>query len=512
MRILSIFLVCTLAALAGAFIIGSAALYVVGGLLLVLSLVGIRDMMQTKHSIQRNFPVIGHFRWMFEAIRPEIQQYFVENETNGAPFSRAQRSDVYQKSKNVRNTVPFGTQFDLYQAGKEWVKHSIYPIKAEEVMPLTFVMGNHQCERKYLSSIINSSAMSFGALSQNAVMAINGGAKIAGFAQNTGEGGLSQWHLKNGGDVIWQVGTGYFGCREKDGTFSDANFTKNASYPQVKAIEIKLSQGAKPGHGGILPAIKNTPEIAAIRGVEPGTTVFSPTYHTAFKDAAGLVQFVGKLRKLSGGKPVGFKLCIGDIEELREILDKVIEYDIIPDFITVDGAEGGTGAAPLEFTNNVGTPLIDALVMVSDLLHEMKLKEHIRLIASGKVITGFDVVKMLALGADGVNMARGMLFSLGCIQARKCDSDQCPTGVATQDPSKYKGLVVEDKIPRVANFHKNLCKDIVELMAAMGINDTKKLKRIHICRRTTRDKFKTLEQIYPSHGRKKLKEKAELAG
>jgi glutamate synthase domain-containing protein 2 len=411
---------------------------------------------------------------------------------------------VYQKSKNVRNTVPFGTQLDLYEAGKEWVKHSIYPVKDEEVLPLTFVLGNDQCEKKYLASIINSSAMSFGSLSQNAVLSINAGAKIAGFAQNTGEGGLSKWHLQNGGDIIWQIGTGYFGCREKDGTFSDENFSKNAAYPQVKAIEIKLSQGAKPGHGGILPAVKNTKEIAAIRGVEPGTMVISPPYHTAFSNAEGLVKFVARLRKLSGGKPIGFKLCIGEIEELRDILVQALHFNIIPDFITVDGAEGGTGAAPLEFTNHVGTPLVDGIVMASNLLRELKLNDKIKLIASGKVTTGFDVVRALALGADAVNIARGMLFSLGCIQARKCDSDKCPTGVATQDPALFKGLVVEDKKQRVANFHKNLCKDVVELVAAMGIKDVTQLERRHICRRTTRDKFKTLDVIYPYQKKKEF--------
>ena len=480
-----------------AIVIDSIFLYVLAGFFTCLALIAIRDSLQTSHSIQRIYPIVGHFRWLFESVRPEIQQYFVEDETNGTPFSRTNRNDVYQKSKNVRNTVPFGTQLDLYEPGAEWVKHSIYPVKHEEVAPLRYVLGNDQCRQKYIASIINSSAMSFGSLSQRAVLAINGGAKLAGFAQNTGEGGLSKYHLANGGDITWQIGTGYFGCREKDGSFSDKFFAEHAAFPQVKAIEIKLSQGAKPGHGGILPAVKNTPEIAEIRGVEPGTTVFSPPYHTAFKDAEGLIRFVGRLRELSLGKPIGFKLCVGEEYELREILEKAIEYNIIPDFITVDGAEGGTGAAPLEFTNNVGTPLVDALVMVSNMLREMGLKDQISLVASGKITTGFDVVRALALGADAVNIARGMLFSIGCIQARKCDTDKCPTGVATQDPSKFQGLVVKEKIPRVASYHQNLVKDITELLAAMGLKSVKELERKHICRRINRQQYKTLEELYP---------------
>jgi glutamate synthase domain-containing protein 2 len=478
-------------------IFNSRWLYILAGVFAILEVIAIYDLAQTKHSIWHNFPVIGHFRWGFEEIRPEIQQYFVESNNDGKPFSRAQRSDVYQKAKKVSNTVPFGTQLDLYAPGAEWVNQSIYPIKSEDIKPLKFILGGPQCIRRYNASIINSSAMSFGALSKNAILAINGAAQSAKFMQNTGEGGISKYHLEKGGDLMWQVGTGYFGCRTLDGLFDKDKFIENATRPQVKAIELKLSQGAKPGHGGILPGVKNTPEIAAIRGVKPYTMVVSPPYHTAFTNAESLIKFLDILRSGSLGKPVGFKLCLGDISELDEILREAIIQNIYPDFITIDGAEGGTGAAPLLFSNNVGTPLIDALAQVDNKLKELNIRQYITIIVSGKVTTGFDVVRLLSLGADGINIARGFLFSLGCIQALKCNNDKCPTGIATQNAAKIKGLVVADKEVRVSNYHESLIKDVIELLAAMGINDYKKLTRKHIHRRVEQNIIKTYEDLYP---------------
>ena len=412
---------------------------------------GVADMMQVRQSIKRNFPLIGRLRYFFEMIRPEIQQYFVESDTDGAPINRNERSVIYQRSKKQIDTIPFGTQLDVYAEGYEWITHSIAPKdfhKMDHNPRIRF--GGKECKQPYDMSVLNVSAMSFGSLSKNAILALNTGAKAGGFAHNTGEGGLSPYHLQPGGDIIWQIGTGYFGARSEDGNFSDAAFTANAIRPQVKMIEIKLSQGAKPGHGGILPAKKNTPEIAAIRLVKPGTTVFSPPFHSAFSTPIELLMFVKKLRTLSGGKPVGFKLCVGRKAEFLSICKAMVQLGIYPDFITVDGGEGGTGAAPPEFTNHVGMPLLDALAFVDCALRGFGIRNELRLDASGKVLTGFDILRAMALGADVCNSARAMMMSLGCIQALECNKNTCPTGVATQDPYFMKGLVIEDKQARAA--------------------------------------------------------------
>ena len=358
--------------------------------------------------------------------------------------------------------------------------------------------GGKDCKQPYDMSVLNISAMSFGSLSKNAILALNTGAKAGGFAHNTGEGGLSPYHLQPGGDVIWQIGTGYFGARSEDGNFSDAAFTANAIRPQVKMIEIKLSQGAKPGHGGILPAKKNTPEIAAIRLVKPGTTVFSPPFHSAFSTPIELLMFVKKLRTLSGGKPVGFKLCVGRKTEFLSICKAMVQIGIYPDFITVDGGEGGTGAAPPEFTNHVGMPLLDALAFVDCSLRGFGIRNEMRLDASGKVLTGFHILRAMALGADVCNSARAMMMALGCIQALECNRNTCPTGVATQDPYFMKGLVVEDKQSRVTNFQRNTVESFVELMGACGIENPEKINRTHVYRRVFMNMVKTYEDIYPT--------------
>ena len=460
---------------------------------------GVVDMFQTRQSLKRNFPLAGRLRYVFEDLRPKIQQYFVESDTDGAPINRNERSVIYQRSKKQVDTIPFGTQLNVYSEGYEWMTHSISPIdfhKLDHNPRVNF--GGKDCKQPYAMSVLNVSAMSFGSLSKNAIEALNAGAKIGGFAHNTGEGGLSPYHLKHGGDVIWQIGTGYFGARTADGVFSDEAFKKNASQPSVKMIEIKLSQGAKPGHGGILPAAKNTPEIAAIRLVQPGTTVFSPPFHSAFNTPIQLIQFVKRLRTLSDGKPIGFKLCVGRKSEFLSICKAMVQLNTYPDFITVDGGEGGTGAAPPEFSNSVGMPLLDALAFVDDALRGFGIRNEIKLIASGKILTGFNIVRAMALGADTCNTARAMMMALGCIQALECNKNTCPTGVATQNPYFMNGLVVEDKKVRVANYHKNTVESFVELMAASGINHPDKINRTHVYRRVFMNLVKTYEEIYPS--------------
>lgn len=422
--------------------------------------------MQKKHAILRNFPVLGLFRYFFESIRPELRQYFWESDTDGKPFNRRQRSIVYQRAKNERETVAFGMQSDPNQPGNEWVAHTVFPVKIKE-KDLRTMVGNAQCRQPYDLSVFNISAMSYGALSKTAITALNKGAALGKFAHNTGEGAISEFHLQ-GGDLIWQIGTGYFGCRNEEGEFSEELFTKNANRPQVKMIEVKLSQGAKPGHGGILPAAKNTPEIAAIRNVIPHTDVMSPPAHSAFSTPVEMMAFLGKLRILSGYKPVGFKLCIGDKQEFIDICHAITTTQIIPDFIVIDGAEGGTGASPLEFTDSIGMPLYDALTFVTKTLISFGIKKQIKIIVAGKIITGFDLLKVIALGADACYSARGMMFALGCIQALKCNEDICPVGVATQNPKLYKGLDVNDKQVRVAQFHRNTIRATIEIMEACG--------------------------------------------
>ncbi|MEO7989606.1 MAG: FMN-binding glutamate synthase family protein [Chryseolinea sp.] len=471
------------------------------GFLIVAPLVvmGVEDMIQTKQSLKRNFPLLGRLRYVFEDLRPKIQQYFVESDTDGSPINRNDRSVIYQRAKKQVDTTPFGTQLNVYAEGYEWMGHSIVPVDFHKINhhPRCLV-GNKDCKQPYSASLLNVSAMSFGSLSSNAVEALNAGAKIGSFAHNTGEGGLSPYHLKNGGDVIWQVGTGYFGARDENGNFSGDVFKINALKPEVKMIEIKLSQGAKPGHGGILPAAKNTPEVAAIRGVKAGTTVYSPPFHSAFSTPKELVLFIKKLRELSGGKPIGFKLCIGRKSEFISICKAMVELDIYPDFITVDGGEGGTGAAPPEFSNFVGMPLLDGLSFVANMLQGFDIKKHIKIIASGKILTGFQMVRAIALGADMCNSARAMMMALGCIQALECNKNTCPTGVATQDPYFMKGLVVEDKKVRVANYHKNTIESFVELIGASGLDNPEKLNRHQITRRVFMNEVRTFEEIYPS--------------
>lgn len=445
---------------------------------LPLVLLGLYDTLQVQNAILRNFPLLGHLRYVAESISPEIQQYFIERHTDGTPISENHRNLIYARSFGDTPTHPFGTEHDLYARPYDGLLHSIYPAKLLEQVPRV-VVGNDQCGKPYSASLLNVSAMSYGALGPTAVRALSAGAKRGGFYVNTGEGSVSEHHLAGRGDLVWQIGTGYFGCRDEEGRFDPDAFQEQAADGRVQMIEVKLSQGAKPGHGGVLPAVKNTREIARIRLVEAGTTVYSPPRHRAFDDAPGLLRFIARLRSLSGGKPVGFKLCVGKLAELRTLCEQMRELDIVPDFITVDGAEGGTGAAPLEFTDSVGLPLKRALPEVDEMLREHGLRGRTRLIASGKVLTAYDLLEMLSLGADMCNAARAFMLSLGCIQALRCDKNSCPSGVATVDRRFYRGLVPEEKQYRVESFHRKTLEAALQLAAAAGVRDPRDIQRKH---------------------------------
>ncbi|HTB31142.1 MAG TPA: FMN-binding glutamate synthase family protein [Bacteroidia bacterium] len=482
------------------FSIGYFAPPVLWCLIIIIPLIvlGLADMIQNKNAIKHNFPLIGRLRYILGGIGPEIHQYFVENDEDGKPFSRLNRNVVYKRAARADDTMPFGTQLNIYEPGYEWLSHSITPANSDELNhDPRIIIGGPDCKKPYEASILNISAMSYGSLSQNAIMALNSGAKIGGFAHNTGEGGLSPYHLKPGGDIVWQLGTGYFGCRNIDGTFNERLFAERAVLPNVKMIEIKLSQGAKPGHGGILPAKKVSEEIAKIRLVEMGKDVISPPRHSAFSNPIEMMHFIAKLRELSGGKPVGFKLCVGIKRQFFAMCKAMVKTGITPDFITVDGGEGGTGAAPMEFSDSVGMPLTDGLVFVTDALMGFGLKEKIKIIASGKVVTGFDMIKLLSLGADACNSARAMMLALGCIQALRCNTNRCPTGVATQDASLQAGLSVEDKKVKVANFHFQTVKSAVDMMGSAGIKAPAYMNRHHINKRETRNQVRTYAEIYP---------------
>lgn len=454
---------------------------------------GLRDVLQTRHSVLRNYPVIGHLRFLLEYIRPEMRQYFIESDTEAAPFSRQQRSLVYQRSKGAQDKRPFGTQMDVGATGYEWINHSLVPT---ELPTHDFrVTIGAQREQPYSASVFNISAMSFGALSANAILALNAGAKRGGFAHDTGEGSISEHHRVHGGDLIWEIGSGYFGCRNDDGSFNAERFAANARDPQVKMIELKLSQGAKPGHGGVLPAPKVTLEIATARGVPPWVDCVSPARHSAFDTPVEMMHFIERLRSLSGGKPTGFKLCIGHPWEWFALAKAMLETGITPDFIVVDGAEGGTGAAPLEFTDHVGAPLQEGLLLVHNTLVGLNLRDKIRIGCAGKVISAFDIARMMALGADWCNSARGFMFALGCIQAQHCHTGMCPTGVSTQDPQRQRALVVPAKADRVHLYHESTLKALKELVQAAGLSHPGAITASHIVRRCNDHQVKLLANL-----------------
>ena len=480
-------------------------------LLSALVIVGISDLQQTHHAILRNYPVIGHLRFLLEFIRPELRQYFIESDNEAVPFSRSQRSLVYARSKGDSDKRPFGTQLDVRELGYEWLTHSISPSVIDS-HDFRVSVGGPQCKHPYDISLFNVSAMSFGALSANAVMALNLGAKKGGFAHDTGEGSISRYHREHGGDLIWEIGSGYFGCRNEDGTFSAERFVQNALSPQVKMIEIKLSQGAKPGHGGVLPGPKVTPEIAEARGVPVGVDCVSPAAHSSFSNPVELLQFVQKLRELCEGKPVGFKLCIGHPWEWFGIAKAMQKTGIYPDFIVVDGSEGGTGAAPVEFTDHMGMPMLEGLRLVHNTLVGLKLRKQIRLGASGKIISGFDVMRTLALGADWCNSARGFMFALGCIQAQTCHTGNCPTGVTTQDPKRQVALVVPSKADRVRNFHRQTLESVQEMLQATGLSAPSDLRLNHIMRRVSEHEVQNLSDLMLSVKGGALLEPQDLEG
>jgi len=463
--------------------------------LVPITVVYMHDVFQTSRAILRNYPVIGHFRYLFEMIRPEINQYFIESNLDGTPYNRELRSVAYQRAKKELDTVPFGTQRNVYELGYEWITHSLAATHPSGE-PERVLIGDGVCEQPYPAALLNISGMSYGALSKNAVIALNGGAKLGGFCHNTGEGSISPHHLAPGGDLCWQIGTGYFGCRNEDGTFDRALYAERSRNDAVKMIEIKLSQGAKPGHGGILPAKKITQEISEFRNVPFGSDVVSPPAHSAFRNPFEMLEFINELRMLSGGKPVGFKICLGNPSEFLGLCMAMQQEQIFPDFITVDGGEGGTGAAPIEFSNSVGAPLTEGIVMIHNALVGFGIRQPVKLIASGKILTGFDMAKRIAAGADLCNMARGFMFSLGCIQARRCNSNDCPVGVTTQQDKLVKGLVVKDKTTRVANFQQETVQAFRDILGAAGLERADDLTPWHIIRRISQTEVRSYAQIY----------------
>ncbi|MCW5605501.1 MAG: FMN-binding glutamate synthase family protein [Burkholderiales bacterium] len=462
---------------------------------LALLLLGLHDLVQTRHSVLRNYPLAAHFRFLLERIRPEIRQYFLEDDTTGTPFARKKRAVVYQRAKGQLDKVPFGTQLDVYGTDFEWLSHSIAATEAAHE-PFRVLIGGPDCQRSYSASVFNISAMSFGALSANAVRALNLGARMGGFAHDTGEGGISAYHREHGGDLIWEIGSGYFGCRDANGDFSPERFAENAGSEQVKMIEVKLSQGAKPGHGGVLPGAKVSPEIAAARGVMAGIDCISPPRHGAFSTPVEMLRFIARLRQLSGGKPVGFKLCIGHQWEFMSICKAMLQTGITPDYIVVDGSEGGTGASPLEFIDHIGMPLRDGLAFVHNTLIGINLRDGIRVGAAGKITSAFDIARVMALGADWCNAARGFMFALGCIQAQSCHTDRCPTGVATQDAIRQRALVVGDKAERVFRFHQSTLRALAEVIAAAGLEHPGQLTLDHFWRRVAPNRVESFAQIY----------------
>jgi glutamate synthase domain-containing protein 2 len=459
-----------------------------------LTVLGVHDVRQTRHAVLRNYPVIGHLRFLLEFIRPEMRQYFIESDTEAAPFSRAQRSLVYQRAKGEIDKRPFGTQLDVTAPGYEWINHSMAPTTLAS-HDFRVSVGGPDCTQPYSASVFNISAMSFGALSANAIMALNGGAKKGGFAHDTGEGSISVHHRKNGGDLIWEVGSGYFGCRNADGSFSLEKFTENARDPQVKMIELKLSQGAKPGQGGILPGPKVSPEIAAARGVPVGVDCISPARHSAFSTPIEMLEFIATLREASGGKPTGFKFCVGHPWEWFAMVKAMQTTGITPDFIVVDGAEGGTGAATVEFTDHVGAPLQEGLLLVHNTLKGVGLRERIKIGCAGKVVSAFDITLLMALGADWCNAARGFMFALGCIQAQSCHTGHCPTGVTTQDPQRQQALVVPDKTERVFHFHEQTLKALKDIVQAAGLEHPGEITAHHIVRRVSENDVRLLANL-----------------
>ncbi|WP_221419061.1 FMN-binding glutamate synthase family protein [Micrococcus cohnii] len=475
--------------------IGNGAWWVLAAIVLALLILAIWDVTQRRHAILRNYPVLGHMRYLLESIRPEIQQYFIERNFDGKPFDRDTRSIVYARSKGQDSHKAFGTERDTGAIGYEFLLHSTAPVNAPEEPP-TVRIGGPDCRQPYDLSLMNISSMSFGSLSANAVLAMNKGAGMGGFVHETGEGGLTKYHRGNGADLFWEIGSGYFGCRNSDGTFNPETFAEKARLPEVKGITIKMSQGAKPGLGGMLPASKITPEIAEAREIPIDQDCLSPASHSAFRTPREMVRFIGQLRELSDGKPIGIKFCVGSRVDVLAMCKAMWEERIAPDFIIVDGSEGGTGAAPLEYSDHIGTPLTEGLMLVHNALVGSGLRDMIKIGAAGKVATGSDIVKRLIQGADFTMSARAMMMATGCIQAQKCHTNECPVGVATQDPRLMKALDVEDKSNRVFNYHRLTVREAVQIMASMGVTDPSQLNTRMLRRRVDHLNTRSYASIY----------------
>ena len=453
------------------------------------------DFVQTRHTLRRNYPLVARVRWLMEDLRPFLRAYVVEGDLDGRPFNHDERALVYARAKGQLDAHPFGTELDVYSDEYEWLAHSIVPnAKAPETWRVK--VGGPQCAKPYDASLLNISAMSFGALSANAILALNHGAKLGRFYHDTGEGGLSRHHRTHGGDLVWEIGSGYFGCRDAKGGFDPARFGATAQDDQVRMVEIKLSQGAKPGHGGVLPGAKVTAEIAEARGVTAGKDCISPAAHSSFSTPLELLEWAARLRDLSGGKPIGIKLCIGQPHQLFALMKAMRESGIRLDYIVIDGAEGGTGAAPVELSNSVGMPLREGLIMARNALVGCGLKPDVRLAAAGKVHSGAGLAMNMALGADWCNAARAFMFSLGCVQSMRCHTDTCPTGVATQDAGRQRGLVVKDKAGRVAHFHKQTLAGLREIVVAMGLDDPWQIGPGDLSERLNSALASPVDQIY----------------
>ncbi|MDU8350289.1 FMN-binding glutamate synthase family protein [Pseudomonas syringae pv. actinidiae] len=465
-------------------------------LAVALTIVGITDLVQGKQAVRKNYPIMSHVRYIMEAIRPEVRQYLIESDEEKLPFSRSQRSLVYARSKNEPSEKAFGTIVDVYEPGFEFIGHSMSPAKHINPESFRITIGGPQCKLPYSASIFNISAMSFGALSANAIRALNRGASLGDFAHDTGEGSISPYHKEYQGALVWQLGSGLFGCRDPFGKFCPSRFAEQAQLTNVSMVSVKLSQGAKPGHGGILPAAKVTEEIAVTRGVKMGEDCISPASHSSFTNPIELLQFIQQLRELSGGKPIGFKLCLGQPWEFMGIAKAMLETGILPDFIIVDGKEGGTGAAPKEFTDHIGMPLREGLMFVHNTLVGLNLRDKIKIGASGKIISSFDIASIFALGADWVNSARGFMFALGCLQAQSCGSGKCPTGVATQDPIRQKALDVTEKSNRVYNYHKNTLIALSEMLAAAGIDHPSQITADLMVRRVSSSEIRMFSELH----------------
>jgi glutamate synthase domain-containing protein 2 len=464
-------------------------------LLLPIAAVGVWDVSQRTHTIMRLYPLSAHMRWFFEWLRPYMREYLLDSDHEGKPFSHAQRRLIYRRSKNIEGVKAFGSDVDVYEPGFEWINHSIQAVE-EKPKDHRVMVGGDDCSQPYSASVLNISAMSFGSLSGRAIEALNMGAKAGGFYHDTGEGAISRHHLAHGGDLVWEIGTGYFGCRTKEGRFDPHAFADKAAIEQVRMIEIKLSQGAKPGKGGILPGSKVSKVIAETRGVPIGKDVISPARHSAFSTPTEMMHWLAELRSMSNGKPVGFKLCIGHRWEFLALTKAMLATGIYPDFIVIDGAEGGTGAAPAELSNHVGTPLREGLIFAVNALVGTNMRSKIRIAAAGKIFDGHTLAASLSLGADWCNSARAFMFALGCVQTKKCDTDRCPTGVATQNALREAGLVVEDKGPRVHHFHHNTVVALSQYVAAAGLASPADLRPHHLRVRVNENEVHSADRVY----------------